>query len=52
MSRKAPPDKGIDLGTLFGKNVPREEMFAYDQFKELHSLLALTVQQRSMSLVT
>ena len=52
MSRKAPPDKGIYLGTLFGKNVPREEMFAYDQFKELHSLLALTVQQRSMSLVT
>ncbi len=51
MSKK-PPDKGMDLGALFGKNVPRDEMFAYDQFKELHSLLSLTVQVRSMALVT
>jgi len=51
MSKKT-PDKGLDLGLLFGKNVAREEMFTYEQFKELHSLLAHTVQLKSMALIT
>jgi type II secretory pathway predicted ATPase ExeA len=51
MSKK-PPDKGLDLSTLFGKNVPRDEMYEYEQFRELHALLSYTVQLRSMSLVT
>jgi type II secretory pathway predicted ATPase ExeA len=36
----------------FGKSFPKEEIFSYSQFQELHQILALTVRQRTMLLVT
>lgn len=36
----------------FGKNIPQDGIFGYSQFEELKQLLALTIQERSMALIT
>jgi type II secretory pathway predicted ATPase ExeA len=51
--QKEPPIGGTGPATMpFGKSFPKDEVFSYSQFQELAQLLQLTVQQKSMCLVT
>lgn len=50
MSQKTETTALTDLS--FGKDVGEEELFSYPQFNELQAILKLTVQERSMALVT
>jgi type II secretory pathway predicted ATPase ExeA len=53
--KKAPPEQepGREQGPMpFSKSLSSDELFAYPQLNELRRLLKLTVEQRSMMIVT
>jgi type II secretory pathway predicted ATPase ExeA len=53
MSKKTPPLPPTTLTDLsFGKDVGEDEIFSYPRFDELQAILKLTVQQRSLALIT
>lgn len=52
MSKQKPPTEPPTSTMPFGKSFTKDEVFSYSQFQELAELLRLTVQQKSMCLVT